>query len=172
MTQPMLASVRAGNLDGLAEIYERYADDVYRVALRLTGSSADAYDVTHDVFLGLPEALQRYSEQSSFGAWLRKIAARTALMRLRAERRRGEVALTVVRGLAQGGRADPAIDRLSLERAIGRLPEPLRAVYVLREIEGFSYDEIAQVLGVKRNTAEVRLHRARQQLRALLGAGQ
>ncbi len=172
VTPDLLARIRAGEPEGLSQLYERHADDVYRVALRLTGSSADAYDITHDVFVGLPEALQRYSERAAFGAWLRKVTARTALMRLRAQRRRREVALSALGGLALSTGSDPAIDRVSLERAIARLPEQLRAVYVLREIEGFSYDEIADMLGIRRNTAEVRLHRARRRLRALLGADQ
>ncbi len=166
----LLASVRAGDRDGLSRLYERFADDVYRVALRLTGSSADAYDVAHDVFVGLPEALQRYSERASFDPWLRRVTARAALMHLRSQRRRREVTLTALQGMAVGSRPDPAVDRLSLERAIARLPDPLRAVYVLREVEGFSYEEVGEMLGIKRNAAEVRLHRARNRLRILLGA--
>ena len=90
-------------------------------------------------------------------------------MHLRSQRRRREVTLTALQGLAVGSRPDPAVDRVSLERAIARLPDPLRAVYVLREVEGFSYEEVGEMLGIKRNAAEVRLHRARHRLRVLLG---
>ena len=160
--------LRRGDADALREVYERYADDVYRVALRVTSSSADAYDVAHDVFVGLPEAVERYDPDRPFGAWVRGVAVRTALMRMRTARRRREVSVAPLRAMGARSDENPTIDRLTLERAIDRLPADLRAVFVLREIEGMSYLEIAEVLGIKQNAAAVRLHRARRRLRDLL----
>ena len=134
----LLSRLGRGDANALREVYERYADDVYRIALRLTGSSADAYDVTHDVFVGLPEAMQRYDPDRSFPSWLRGVAVRTAQMRLRSERRRREVALPSVVGLAVRSRQEAVVDRLTLEKALDGLSPDLRSVVVLRELKGLS----------------------------------
>ena len=164
----LLSRLGRGDADALREVYERYADDVYRVALRLTGSSADAYDVAHDVFVGLPEAMQRYDPNRPFGSWLRGVAVRTAQMRLRSARRRREVALPNVAGLAVRSRQEAVVDRLTLEKALDELSPDLRSVVVLRELEGLSYQEIADLLGITKSAAAVRLHRARRRLKDIL----
>ena len=160
--------LRRGEAEAMRQVYERYADDVYRVALRLTGSSADAYDVTHDVFLGLPEAVQRYDPERPFPAWLQGVTVRTAQMRLRTVRRRREVALPALRNLAARSHQDAVVDRLTLEKALDDLSADLRSVVVLREVEGLSYQEIADLLGINKSAVAVRLHRARRRLRDIL----
>ncbi len=157
-----------GDDEALTRVYLEYADDVYRVALRLTGSPADAYDVAHDVFLGLPEAIKRYDPERPFGAWLRGVTVRTAQMRLRKQRRRREISLTVFRAGAARDRAEAVVDRLTLEKALERLSPDLRAVVVLREIEGLSYKDIADLLGITKGATAVRLHRARARLKDIL----
>jgi len=164
----LLSRLGRGESDALREVYERYADDVYRIALRLTGSSADAYDVTHDVFLGLPEAMHRYDVARPFHPWLRGVTVRTAQMRLRTERRRLEVTLPVASKLAGRSRVGDVVDRITLERALEKLSPELRSVVVLRELEGLSYQEIADLLGIKKSAAAVRLHRGRRRLLEIL----
>jgi RNA polymerase sigma-70 factor (ECF subfamily) len=160
--------LRRGEPEALREVYERYADDVYRLALRVTASPADAYDVAHDVFVGLPEAATRYDPDRPFDAWIKGVAVRTALMRVRSMRRRREVSVAPLARLGVRSEAGRTIDRLTLEKALERLPVDLRTVFVLREIEGLAYQEIADVLGIKKNAAAVRLHRARGRLRDIL----
>lgn len=72
---------RSADPDALARLYHAHAGDMLRVAYHLLGSRADAEDVVHDVFLGLPEALSGYREQGKFAAWIRRLAVRTALGR-------------------------------------------------------------------------------------------
>ena len=163
-----MSRLRRGEPEALREVYERYADDVYRIALRLTGSSADAYDVTHDVFLGLPEATQRYDPERSFAAWLRGVTVRTAQMSIRAVGRRREVDLSALAGRAVGSSRDVTVNRLTLERALDQLSPALRSVIVLRELEGLSYAEVADLLGIKESAVAVRLHRARRRLKEIL----
>lgn len=160
----LLSRLERGDTEAMRQIYLWYADDVYRIALRLTGSSADAYDVTHDVFLGLPEAMQRYDRQRPFPTWLRGVAVRTTQMRLRAARRRREVPLPALRQLAVRPRQEAVVDRLTLEKALDELSPDLRSVVVLRELEGMKYQEIADLLGITKSAAAVRLHRARKKL--------
>ncbi|MDP2469835.1 MAG: sigma-70 family RNA polymerase sigma factor [Candidatus Palauibacterales bacterium] len=162
------ARLARGEPEALREVYERHADEVYRIALRLTGSSADAYDITHDVFVGLPEAMGRFDSRRPFSAWLRGITVRTAQMRLRTARRRREVVVPRLSELAVRGRQEAIVDRLTVERALDQLTPDLRAVVVLRELEGLSYQEIADLLGIRKSTAAVRAHRARGRLRDIL----
>ena len=167
--EALLAAAARGDPLGLERLYEEYGDTVYRIAFRLTESAADAKDVLQDVFVALPEALQTFNALGSFEGWLKKVAVRSSLMTMRTRRRRREISLGGITGsLRQAERPDP-VDRLELERAIAELPEQLRAVFVLKEIEGFTHDEIADLLQIKRGTSEVRLFRARRVLRTRLG---
>jgi RNA polymerase sigma-70 factor (ECF subfamily) len=164
----LLSRLARGDTEALREIYLWYSDDVYRIALRLTGSSADAYDVTHDLFLGLPEAIQRYDPERPFPSWLRGVAVRTSQMRLRASRRRREVPLPALRELAVRPRQEAVVDRITLEKALDELSPDLRSVLVLRELEGLKYQEIADLLGITKSATAVRLHRARKRLSDIL----
>ena len=74
----------AGDADALSALFRAHATQVYHTAYALTLSADDADDVVQDVFIGLPEALKHYSERDAFAAWLRRVAVRTTLMRLRA----------------------------------------------------------------------------------------
>lgn len=164
----LAAAARQGDASALAALYTAHAPAVMALAWRLTGSRADAEDVLHDVFLGLPEALRRYGERGSFGAWLRRVAARTALMRLRRGRRRREVGIEAVAQSESTYRADVAVEQTALWRAVDALPDSLRAVFVLREVEGFTHAEVAAVLGITPAASEVRLCRALKRLREQL----
>src|SRR5215813_2372677 len=73
--------------DTIAELYRRHADALLAVAYRLLLSRADAEDVVHDLFVGLPEALQKYEERGRMESWLKRIVVRLALSRLRFKRR-------------------------------------------------------------------------------------
>jgi RNA polymerase sigma-70 factor, ECF subfamily len=166
----LVADVRAGNARALGALYERYGSPLLAVAHRLLQSTADAEDVVHDVFVGLPEALRRYEERGALGAWLRTITARVALAKMRADNAREQVALT---GIAEPASRQRDIEGvMSLEAAMQQLTPGLRAVLVLKEIEGFSHAEIAEMLDISVGASEVRLHRAVAALRALLTGGQ
>ena len=167
----LAARARTGGADALGELYARYGDRVMAVAYRITGSAQDAEDVLHDVFLGLPEALGRYEERGALGAWLRQLAARVALTRLRAPSRKREVELSQMIDRASGNApdADAIGDRVALAAALDHLPESLRVVFVLKAVEGHSHAEIADMLRISTGASEVRLVRATKMLRQLLG---
>ena len=165
----LVARARAGSGDALGALYARHAAAVMSLAYRLCGSAADAEDVLHDVFLGLPEALRRYDERGSFTAWLRRVAARTALTRLRAQGRRREVPLDAHGEWPREAEAESFGDRSAVERALAALPSTLRAVVVLKEMEGYSHAEIGALLGISAGASEVRLCRALKLLRRAMG---
>lgn len=163
----LIGRARRGEMDALAALFREHAPAVHRVAYFLTGSADDAEDVVQDVFIGLPEALRTLSDPSAFAGWLRRVAARTALMRMRSERRRRQSTVGDADVVPAPARSET--DRLSIEHAIARLPAELREVFVLKEMEGYKHAEVAGMLGISVSNAEVRLHRARLRLRAILG---
>jgi RNA polymerase sigma-70 factor (ECF subfamily) len=158
-----------GDEDALAELYRRYAPDAYEVAIRLTGSGSDAADVTQNVFLGLPDALDSYKGQGELGAWIRRIATREALLFLRHEKRQAKWQRRAARRSHEDASTDRVEARVVLEQALQAMPDELRVAYVLKEVEGYSHDEIADLLGITANLSSVRLYRARRWLKKRLG---
>lgn len=162
----VIAEARRGSNAALETLYRRYASLVARVAYRITGSRDDAEDIVQDVFIGLPEALRQFQGRGALDAWIHRIATRAALMRLRRSRREQPLESVPERGRAS---ADALAAKITVEHALTKLPERLRLVFVLKEMEGYSHAEIAELLGIRAGTSEVRLFRAMKQLRALLG---
>ena len=165
-TPDVVTAARQGESDALAALYREHGQAVYRLAYRLTGTREDAEDVVHDVFVGLPEALRRYEERGRLDSWLKRMTARVALMRIRQRGRRREVSLIAA---ADQSPSPVSADGADLQEAVDALPDPLRAVLVLKEIEGYSHAEVADLLGISEGASRVRLVRALRHLRRLLG---
>jgi RNA polymerase sigma-70 factor (ECF subfamily) len=167
----LIAATRDGNAGALGELYDRHASELLAIAFRLLQSGDEAEDVVHDVFVGLPELLRRYQERGAFAAWLKKITARVALARIRETSQRLKVSLD---NLTDQPRVPPRDIEgvVSLEQAVLGLTPALRAVLVLKEIEGFSHSEVARLLDISVGASEVRLHRAIQALRIALTRGE
>ena len=166
----LVTEIRAGSVDAIGALYERHGKSLLAIAYRLLQSTDDAEDVVHDVFVGLPEALRRYEEHGALAAWLRKITARVALAKIRQVTSRNQVDIADWPHLTAQERDSE--DVISLEQAMRQLSPNLRAVLVLKEIEGFSHTEVAALLDISVGASEVRLHRAVQALRALLTKGE
>lgn len=159
----LIDSARAGSLEALGALYRRHADAVLATAFRITGSRTDAEDVLQDVFVGLPRALERYRDEGRFGGWLNRVTVRTALMRLRSTRRQREEPLDAA--TPHASREPHPVDRLEAAAAVAGLPDSLRVVFVLKEIEGYSHQEIAELLEITPNASGARLSRAWRRLR-------
>ena len=159
----VVARVASGDRAALGALYDRYASVLLGVAFRLLMSKPDAEDVVHDVFVGLPEALRKYEERGAFVSWLKRVTARVALSRLRRDE---------VRGAAiDAGVGAPPRDHevaIDLEAAVAALAPSLRAVLVLKDVEGYSHVEIAEMIGITVGASKVRLHRALRALRETL----
>jgi len=165
---PDLLALRRGEPDAIAAIYREHAGRLLRSTAALLGSRAEAEDLVHDLFVGLPEALRRYEEQGQFGPWLSRIAARMALMRLRSTRRRSEVGLDGVAEPSRRAAGDALADRLLVEGALAALSDEARTVVVLRDLEGWSYRDIAEFVGASEGTVMTRHCRAMQRLKTAL----
>jgi RNA polymerase sigma-70 factor (ECF subfamily) len=169
-----LDRLRAGDAPAFEELVMTYQHRVFGVALRMLGNRAEAEDVAQEAFVRAHRALGAFRGDAKLSTWLYSITSRLCLNRLASGERRmarqGEDAL--LRLSDAGPRPDAALERRELETALGRaiaeLPEDRRIVVVLRDIEGLSYEEIAQVLELELGTVRSRLHRARAELKEKL----
>lgn len=159
----LIRQTAAGDPDGIAGLYRLYCGRLLRLSWRLTGSRHDAEDIVHDLFLGLPEAIRSFEHRGNFAGWLNRVATRMALMRMRSARRRREASLEDSQPVVSDSLS--AEDRPDLDQHIAALPTTLRAVLVLRQIEGYSHEEVGALLGISPGASRVRFNRALQRLR-------
>lgn len=181
----LLARIRAGDKRACAECVEVHAPGVYRLGLRLMGNEADAEEVVQETFLSAFQAIDSFEGRSSLRTWLYRIAHNVAMMRLR----RPSPPMLSVEGsleLSEDGYAVPRqfydwcclpeaeleseLVRSALVRGVVELPETLRGVFVLRELEGVSTEETAVALDISTDVVKTRLRRARLWLREWLSA--
>ncbi len=162
----LLERARHGETAAFHELVDRHAAGLYRLACALTGDSAEAEDVMQETFLGAFQGMRGFRGRSSVKTWLVSILNRQAARRHRRRMRHPAVPLE---GLAEPPAAPRSPEaRIDVDEALGRLTSEHRQVLVLREVEGMTYAEMAQVLGVPLGTVESRLFRARQELKMQL----
>lgn len=182
----LLRRARTGDFAAFEDLVGRLQDRVYGLAYRMLGEPHDAEDVAQQTFLSLVEHLRDFREESTVAAWVLRIAANHALKLLRKRRGLPTVPLTDPGGPDEGysdvphpeviapWRDDPADlagrreVRELIDRALAELDDKYRAVFVLRDVEGFSVKEAADLLGLSEANVKVRLLRARLALREKL----
>lgn len=155
-------------------IVEEHSDRVYRLALRLTGNRHDAEDLTQEVFVRVFRSLHTYTP-GTFEGWLHRITTNLFLdqarrkQRIRFDALSDERAARLASTAAQpdAALADQVFDD-DVTQALAALPPDFRAAVVLCDVEGLSYEEIAEILGAKLGTVRSRIHRGRSMLRAAL----
>lgn len=169
--ETLVANARRGKPEALGQIYAQHKDLLYRVALGLMRSWADAEDIVQEVLVGLPEALRRYHGEGPLDAWLVRVTTRTALIELRRRRigRGLEPLLPDWGWIRRRGGVRDELDRIGLDRALAALPEAQRAAFLLKEVEGYSHEEIGEMLGITTGASRARFFRAARKLRSLLG---
>lgn len=157
--------------DELRELYERHSRGVYLTALRVTGDPADAEDVLQTVFLRVFENRIRLDATRSPGAYLRRAAANASIDLLRRKKTRGETQIDPGRDyredspfLAAAG-SRKVLLKGRLRTALTRLSPENAELFILCYLEGYSYDELAELFGIERGTVGSRLSRARATLR-------
>lgn len=184
--EELIAQAAKGDQDAFAQLLELHKGKVYGLTLRLTGSVEDAMDLTQETFFNAWRGLPRFNGQSKFSTWLYRLATNAAIDFLRREKRRSAVATVPLHVEEEPQRAldipdhrftpQTELERKELQKAIQRglerLSDEHRQALVLREVNGLSYAEIAQVLGLEEGTVKSRIYRARLALRkALLADG-
>ena len=165
---------RAGDADAFEELYRLHAGRLFNLTARMVGSAQEAEDVLQEVFLHAYRKLGSFRGESSLGTWLYRLGMNRCLDHLRGRHARMKQATD---SLDEDGAGEPvapapatpaAVNRLDLERAIGKLPEGCRAAFLLHDVEGFEHNEVAAILGVSEGTSKSQVHKARRKLRALL----
>jgi len=159
---------RAQNNDTLAyeKLYEMHIGRVFALCVRLCGDRDMAEDLAQEAFVLAWRKLGSFRGDSAFGSWLYRITTNTVLSYLRKQKPFRNM-LDVDKIEEQGQKEDIGL-RISLDDAIAGLPDGARAVFVLYSLEGYTHDEIGELLGIAQGSSKAQLHRARQLLQAKL----
>ncbi len=168
----LLVRCMAGDGDAFAPIYEQFKGTMHTLAYHMLGNRADADEATQEVFLAAWRGLKSFRFESGFGTWLYRTGMNVCLERLRREGRRralgngdgtdvGRAAEPAARAEADGPGAD-------VRAALATLEPTYRACILLRDLEGLSYQEIAEAVGVPVGTVRSRIARGREALRIAL----
>src|SRR5712691_3190220 len=174
-----------GDAHALNTLFARNNRALYQTALRVLGNPEDAEEALQEGLLSAYRNLPRFERRSQFSTWLTRIVINAALMRRRSKRARPAVSLDDWTSEGEMPLAERFADespnpeqiyagtelRERVSKKLAEISPLLRTAFWLREIEGLSAEEAAQVLGVSRNTLKARLWRARQELAARLGLG-
>ncbi len=184
--QLLVERCRKGDARAFEELVNLYEKKVYNLAYRMTGNAEDARDITQDAFIKIYSSLSSFRGDASFSTWLFKIVSNMCLDELRRRRRRSFVSLDEPLRQEDGDlprqmpdvRMNPENEvekrhiQAMVHRAILSLTEDHRMVIVLRDLQGFSYDEIAEMMDCSLGTVKSRLNRARLALRRQLQKGE
>lgn len=167
----------AGDPEAFNRLADRYQERLQRLAQRMLGDRDDAQDALQEILLRLLRSLPGFAGQARFSTWLYRLAANTCID-YRRHRSRGAVTVPLNQDAAAlAPQEDPdahcekEFREYVLDQALKALPEGQRLLVILRDREGLSYEQIADILSIEVGTLKSRLHRARGALRRLLEAG-
>jgi RNA polymerase sigma-70 factor (ECF subfamily) len=182
----IVAQVRGGQTAGFAKLVVKYQDRIFNTCWRICGHAEEARDLTQDAFVKALEGIHGFREESGFYTWLFRVAVNLSLSHRRKARTRKAVSLSAGDG-AEGTQAealsrrmqdvraaapDAAIGQAELSaklvEALSGLDDDHRTVVILRDMEGFDYATIGEILNLAPGTVKSRLHRARTELRTAM----
>ena len=177
----LVERAKDGDREALSSLVEAYENKIYRLALRMTGDPTDAEDVLQETFVQVVRHIDSFQGLSAFGTWIYRVASNQALMHIRKKSRADqrtddmedqEIAEMPTVGsdwsLAPGASALRDETRVQMSSAIATLPEALRSVFLLRDVEELSTAAVADILEITVPAVKTRLHRARLLLRESL----
>jgi RNA polymerase sigma-70 factor (ECF subfamily) len=162
----VLARARTGDAQAMEALFRAYESPVYNLARRICRTAEDAEDVLQETFFELCRSINQYRGDGSLWGWIRTIASSKALMRLRRNKYRDADELEDE--ISPTRREDTHL-RMDLESALERLPETSRAVVWLHDVEGYTHEEIAEMMGKTVSFSKSQLARAHVRLRRWLG---
>ena len=177
----LITRFKAGSMDAMEKIVERYEDQIFTFGLKMCGHLQDAEDIVQETFLNAFKYLNDFREETKLRNWLFKIAARVCFRKRRKKKFEPELELSLESFVLKDGLSssydipdlsnNPSeqLERNELKQIINKsilsLPPKYRFVFNLRDIEGFSTKEASEILGITAQTVKTRLHRARLFLR-------
>jgi len=173
----VIRKVQSGDVNAFEELVTAYQKNVYNLALRMTGNPQDAEDMAQEAFLKAYNSLSSFRGESRFSVWLYRIVSNVCLDYLRKNGKRSTVSLSVedddgediqleLPDTSQSPEEvlEKKLTREAVRRGLASLPPDSRQILLLREIQGLSYEEIGEVLGLESGTVKSRIFRARKKL--------
>jgi RNA polymerase sigma-70 factor, ECF subfamily len=184
----IVSELKAGSEEAFSWLIAKYHQPIYSLIARTVADGADAADLTQDVFIKVYRGIGNFNGEASLRTWIYRIALREVSNQRRWwwRHKRQEVTIEAEAGESSDGQSlclkDTLVDahespfelaaheeiRVRVEEALRQIPEPFRTTVVLRDIEGFSYEEVAEILNVNLGTVKSRLMRGRAQLKERL----
>lgn len=177
----VVRAVLNGDVNAFEMLVKEYEKNVYNLALRMVGNSEDAADMSQEAFIKAYNSLDSFRGDSKFSVWLYRIVSNVCLDFIRSRKRKQTVSLSMEDDNGDDVELDIADDtqsperlmdkrltREAVRRGLASLPPGQRQILLLREIQGLSYDEIAEILNVEAGTVKSRIFRARKKLSAFL----
>ena len=178
MTETTLAALdelaiqraKSGELEALERVYRAYESTVYTLARRICRTAEDAEEVLQETFLEVCRSIKKFrgTAPGSLTAWIKRIASSKALIRIRYEKYRETDELQEEGAWAGRGDGDVGL-QLDLEQAMGRLSDTSRAVVWMHDVEGYTHEEIAELMDKTVSFSKSQLSRAHARLRRILG---
>jgi RNA polymerase sigma-70 factor (ECF subfamily) len=166
----LVRACQRGDIEAFEQIFRVYRNPVFRVAYRFTGNRDDAEDLTQEIFLKVFENIGSFRYESSFATWLYRIAVNTC-MNFQRDKKPAE-SLGVTDDLGSSVSPEAICERGELQRKIeaeiASLPNPLKIAFLLVVVEGMTYREASEILGLSVDALRMRVSRARQILREKL----
>ena len=170
---------QTGDAAAFEFLYQMHGRRVYALCLRMVSNPADAEDLAQEAFLQLFRKISTFRGESAFSTWLHRMTVNVVLMRLRKKSLPTDSLEETIDPDSENsgpkrdvGAADlrltGAVDRVNLERSIGKLPPGYKTVFVLHDVQGFEHNEIANIMGCSVGNSKSQLHKARTRLRELL----
>ena len=159
------------------QILARYRRKVFHIAYKFTGKHDEAEDLSQEIFLKVFRSLDKFHRDADFSTWLSSVARNYCIDRYRASKREKEVLVDDLLAFDQATASAGSNPQRSLEdrdrrsflrRGLDRLPEKLREAVVLRDLQGLSYQEMAERLGLPEGTVKSRINRGREEVARLL----
>lgn len=164
----LVQRAQRGDVPAFEALYKTTSGRVFALCLRMSGDRVLATEALQDVFVRVWERLGQFEGNASFTTWLHRVCVNQLLEQRRTDARREARVMptdwTMAPANASRDTATDADTRMDLERALPRLSEGARRVFVLHDMEGYGHAEIADMLGIAESTVRVQLHRARKQL--------
>lgn len=177
----LVEGLKRGDQNCFMEILQRYSEKVHNLAMRIARNQEDAEEIIQDVFITVFRKINKFEGKSAFSSWLYRITVNTAFMKLRKRKQTIAVSLEDINPSVKESWVSERRDasdigymtsrhelQQELEAAISRLPEEYRAIFILRDVDGLSNEEVGEVLTLSVPAVKSRLHRARLMLRKKL----